>query len=160
YIETSLVDALYKVPQRDTADLSKEPSIRADVVEKLKQHVKPQKSVKDICKVKMEQAVKQQETRYTIKSSDKAGLKEFDQIRAMFETMTASKTFNKHPKYKALYHALMESILANEDAMDKGVADNQKKRKVDDADKDEDPPARPNQGLKRNNTCKDTEQSK
>ncbi|GJV74987.1 hypothetical protein Tco_1506571 [Tanacetum coccineum] len=33
--------------------------------------------------------------------------------------MIASKTFNKHPKHKALFHALMESILADEDAMDK-----------------------------------------
>ncbi|GKC61231.1 hypothetical protein Tco_1088829 [Tanacetum coccineum] len=49
-------------------------------------------------------------------------------------------------KHKALYHALMESILADEDAMDKGVADIQKKRKPDDADRDEDPPAGPNQG--------------
>ncbi|GKE41271.1 hypothetical protein Tco_1464676 [Tanacetum coccineum] len=60
--------------------------------------------------------------------------------------MIASKTFNKHPKHKALFHALMESILADEDAMDKGVADIQKKRKPDDADRDEDPPAGPDQG--------------
>ncbi|GJW31013.1 hypothetical protein Tco_0047888 [Tanacetum coccineum] len=73
--------------------------------------------------------------------------------------MIASKTFNKHPKHKALFHALMESILADEDAMDKGVADIQKKRKPDDADRDEDPPAGPDQGLKRRNTSKDIEQS-
>ncbi|GKB84187.1 hypothetical protein Tco_0956459 [Tanacetum coccineum] len=42
-------------------------------------------------------------------------------------------------KHKALYHALMESILKDEDAMDKGVADKSKKRKPDDADKDEGP---------------------
>ncbi|GJW83970.1 hypothetical protein Tco_0157115 [Tanacetum coccineum] len=89
-----------------------------------------------------------------------APLKEFDQKRALFETITASKTFNKHPKHKALYHALMESILADEDAMDKGVADIQKKRKPDDADRDKDPPAGPDQGLKRRKTSKDTEQSK
>ncbi|GKB06419.1 hypothetical protein Tco_0834652 [Tanacetum coccineum] len=78
----------------------------------------------------------------------------------MFETMTASKTFSKHPKHKALYHALLESILVDEDALDKGVADIQKERKPDDADRDEDPPTRPDQGLKRRKTCKDTEQSK
>ncbi|GJV05233.1 hypothetical protein Tco_1338802 [Tanacetum coccineum] len=74
--------------------------------------------------------------------------------------MTASKTFNKHPKHKALYHALIESILADEDVMDTGVVDIQKKRKPDDADRDEDPPTRPDQGLKRRKTSKDTEQSK
>nr|GEU41502.1 retrovirus-related Pol polyprotein from transposon TNT 1-94 [Tanacetum cinerariifolium] len=79
-------------------------------------------------------------------TSKRAALKEFDQKRATFETVTVSKTFNKHPKHKALYHALMESILADEDAMEKGVADIQKKRKLDDADRDEDPPVRPDQG--------------
>ncbi|GKD91267.1 hypothetical protein Tco_1366774, partial [Tanacetum coccineum] len=51
--------------------------------------------------------------------------------------------------HKALYHALIESILEDEDAMDKGVADKLKKRKPDDVDKDEDPLAGPGQGLKR-----------
>ncbi|GJZ39475.1 hypothetical protein Tco_0586038 [Tanacetum coccineum] len=131
YLGTSINDALYKVLQKHIADLSKEHFILTDVVEKLKQQDKPQKSVEDIRKK-----------------------------RALFETMTASKIFNKHPKYKDLYHALMESILVDEDAMDKGVADIQKKRKPDDADRDEEPSAGPGQGLKRRKTCKDTEQSK
>ncbi|GJV31482.1 hypothetical protein Tco_1391882 [Tanacetum coccineum] len=45
-------------------------------------------------------------------------------------------------------------------AMDKGVADMLKKRKPDDADKDEGPPAELDQGLKRKKTRKDTEPSK
>nr|GEW52831.1 retrovirus-related Pol polyprotein from transposon TNT 1-94 [Tanacetum cinerariifolium] len=76
------------------------------------------------------------------------------------KTMTASKTFNKHPKHKALYHVLIESILADENAIDKGVADIQKKRKPDDADRDEDPPTGPDQGFKRRKTCKDNKQLK
>ncbi|GKB91755.1 hypothetical protein Tco_0964027 [Tanacetum coccineum] len=60
--------------------------------------------------------------------------------------MTKCKSFDKNPKHRALYHALMESILEDEDAMDKGVADKLKKRKPDDADRDEDPPAGPDQG--------------
>ncbi|GKE29886.1 hypothetical protein Tco_1445270 [Tanacetum coccineum] len=71
----------------------------------------------------MEQAGKQQETKYTITSSDKVALKEFDQKRTLFETMTKSKSFDRNPKHRALYHALMESILKDEDAMDKGVVD-------------------------------------
>ncbi|GKC83689.1 hypothetical protein Tco_1139406 [Tanacetum coccineum] len=63
-------------------------------------------------------------------------------------------------KHKALYHALMEFILVDEDVMDKGVAKIQKKRKPDDADRDEDPPAGPDQGLKRRKTSKETEPSK
>ncbi|GJV66750.1 hypothetical protein Tco_1482259 [Tanacetum coccineum] len=48
-----------------------------------------------------------------------------------------------------MYHALMEALIEDENAMDKGVADTVKdhKRKHDDDDNDnEDPPARPNQG--------------
>ncbi|GJR41388.1 hypothetical protein Tco_1217072 [Tanacetum coccineum] len=74
--------------------------------------------------------------------------------------MTKTKSFNKNTKHKALYHALMESILKDEDAMDKGVADKSKKRKPDDANKDEGPPVRPDQGLKRKKTGKETEPSK
>ncbi|GKB38830.1 hypothetical protein Tco_0883772 [Tanacetum coccineum] len=74
--------------------------------------------------------------------------------------MTKSKSFDRNPKHRALYHALMESILENEDVMDKGVADKLKKRKLYDVDKDEDPPAGPGQGLKRWKTSKDVEPSK
>ncbi|GKD55252.1 hypothetical protein Tco_1288639 [Tanacetum coccineum] len=123
YLETSLDDALYKVLQRHTVDLSKEHSILTDVVEKLKQQDKPQKSAKDIRKVKMEQVIK--------------------------------KT-----KHKALYHALMEFILEDEDAMDKGVADKLKNRKPNDVDRDEGPPAGSDQGLKRKKTSKETKPSK
>ncbi|GKA68806.1 hypothetical protein Tco_0768723, partial [Tanacetum coccineum] len=84
----------------------------------------------------------------------KAALNEFDQKQALFETMTASKSFNNYPKHVALYHALIESILADEDAMDQGVADKQKKRKHDDEDRDEDPPVGSDQGLKKQKTTR------
>ncbi|GJW23747.1 hypothetical protein Tco_0034369 [Tanacetum coccineum] len=58
YIGTSLDDTLYKVIQKHTAELIKEHSVPADVVEMLQQHQKPQKSVADIRKIKMEQAGK------------------------------------------------------------------------------------------------------
>ncbi|GJV77941.1 hypothetical protein Tco_1509525 [Tanacetum coccineum] len=66
----------------------------------------------------------------------------------LFETRTKSKSFNKSPKQRALYHALMELILEDEDVMNDGVADKLKKRKPDDADKDECPSARSDRGLK------------
>ncbi|GKD48458.1 hypothetical protein Tco_1277434, partial [Tanacetum coccineum] len=74
--------------------------------------------------------------------------------------MTKTKSFNKNLKQRALYHALMESILEDEDAMDEGVADKLKKRKQDDADKDKGPSAGSDRGLKRWKTSKDTEPSK
>ncbi|GKD53316.1 hypothetical protein Tco_1286703, partial [Tanacetum coccineum] len=160
YIGTSLDDALHKLLQRHSAKFIKEHSVLADVIEVLKQQQKPYKSVEDIRKIKMEHAAKQQESQYTITSSDKAALKEFDQKITLFKTMTKSKSFDRNPKHRALYHALMESILENEDVMDKGVADKLKKRKLYDIDKDEDPLAGPDQGLKRKKTSKDTEPSK
>ncbi|GJT09332.1 hypothetical protein Tco_0856374 [Tanacetum coccineum] len=145
---------------KHTADLIKEHSVPANVVKKLKQQYKPQKSVEDNRKVKMKQETKQQEPKYTITSSDSAELQEFDQKRTLFKTMTKTKSFNKNTKHKALYHALIESILEDEDAMDKGVVDKSKKRKPNDADKDEGPPARPDQRLKRKKTGKELEPSK
>ncbi|GKF85588.1 hypothetical protein Tco_0253415 [Tanacetum coccineum] len=53
----------------------------------------------------------------------------------------------------------MESILEDEDAMVEGVADKLKKRKLDDANKDEGPSAGSDRGLKRQKTSKDTEPS-
>nr|GFB11858.1 hypothetical protein [Tanacetum cinerariifolium] len=50
--------------------------------------------------------------------------------------------------------------LEDKDAMDKGVVDKLKKRKPDDVDRDEGPPAGSNQGLKRKKSSKDDEPSK
>ncbi|GJY60731.1 hypothetical protein Tco_0461388 [Tanacetum coccineum] len=79
---------------------------------------------------------------------------------ALFETMTKTKYFNKNPKHRAMYHALMQSIIEDENAMEKGVADRLKKRKPDDADKEEVPSAGSDRGLKRQKTSKDTKPSK
>ncbi|GJQ89994.1 hypothetical protein Tco_0001133 [Tanacetum coccineum] len=72
--------------------------------------------------------------KFTIKSTDKAALKEFDQKSALYQTMHANKSFNINPANHRLYHALMEALIEDENAMDKGVADTVKdhKRKHDD----------------------------
>nr|GFA23222.1 hypothetical protein [Tanacetum cinerariifolium] len=56
----------------------------------------------------------------------------------------------RNPANHALYHALLEALIEDENAMDKGVADIVKnhKRQHDDDDDDEDPLAGPNQGKK------------
>ncbi|GJT01712.1 hypothetical protein Tco_0822881 [Tanacetum coccineum] len=63
--------------------------------------------------------------------------------------MHANRSFNRNPGNHRLYHALMEALIEDENAMDKGVADTVKdhKRKHDDDedDDDEDPPVGPNQ---------------
>ncbi|GKE50976.1 hypothetical protein Tco_1486132, partial [Tanacetum coccineum] len=96
YLESSLDDALYKVIQKHSADIIKEYSVLAEIVERLKYQYAPQK----------------------------------------------------------------KSILDDEDTMDKGVADELKKRKPNDADKDKGPTTGSDRGLKRQRTSKGTETSK
>nr|GEW95030.1 hypothetical protein [Tanacetum cinerariifolium] len=106
----------------------------------------------EILKVKREQAEKQQTPKFTIKSTDKAAHKEYDQKSALYLTMHANKSFKRNPANHKLYHALMEALIEDENAIDKGVADTVKdhKRKHDDEDNDdEDPLAGPNQGKKK-----------
>ncbi|GJT33185.1 retrovirus-related pol polyprotein from transposon TNT 1-94 [Tanacetum coccineum] len=72
--------------------------------------------------------------------------------------MHESKSFNKHHVNKTLYHALMESLIADENIIDQGVDDliKHKKRPHDDADREQDPPV----GLKKRKMSKDAEPPK
>ncbi|GJU82409.1 hypothetical protein Tco_1284774 [Tanacetum coccineum] len=99
--------------------------------------------------IKKEQAKKQKMPKYTIKSTNTVTLKDFDHKSSLYQTMHNNKTFNRNPANHALYHALMKALIADEDAMDKGVADTVKyhKRQHDDDDDDEEgPSAGSNQG--------------
>ncbi|GKA86844.1 retrovirus-related pol polyprotein from transposon TNT 1-94 [Tanacetum coccineum] len=94
-----------------------------------------------IRKIKREQAEKKKMPKYTIKSTDKASLKE-------------------SPANHVLYHTLMEALIEDENVMDKGVTDIIKnpKRQLDD---DKDPSAGPNQGKKtKRRSNKESESSK
>ncbi|GJX90401.1 hypothetical protein Tco_0343727 [Tanacetum coccineum] len=76
--------------------------------------------------------------------------------------MHESKSFNKHPANKTLYHALMESLIPDGNDMDQGVVDliKHKKRPHDDDDRDQDPFTGPDQGLNKRKTSKDAEPPK
>ncbi|GKA33056.1 hypothetical protein Tco_0719423 [Tanacetum coccineum] len=149
YLRSSLDDAMHKGIQKNVVDIIKEHFVPAETVERLKQQYAPQKSVDNIREIKMEHARKYKVPKETITSFDTIALAEFDQKTTLFETMTKSKSFNKSLKQRALYHALVELILEDEDAIDEGVAEKLKKRKPDDADKDEGPSAISDRGLKR-----------
>ncbi|GJV58558.1 hypothetical protein Tco_1459563 [Tanacetum coccineum] len=110
-------------------------------------------SPKEIIRIKREQGEKKQESTYTIRSTDKVALEEFDLKNALFKHMNKNRTANRNPANYHLYHALMEALIADEDAMDKEVKDRVKdhKRKHDsdddeDDDDDEGPSAGSNQG--------------
>ncbi|GJR94055.1 hypothetical protein Tco_0266229 [Tanacetum coccineum] len=111
-----------------------------------------EKSPEEIIRIKREQEEKKQEPMYTIKSTDKAALEEFDLKSALFKSMHKNKSANRNPANYRLYHALMEALIEDENAMDKKVADTVKdhKRKHngddDDDDDDEGPSAGSNQG--------------
>nr|GEX46319.1 hypothetical protein [Tanacetum cinerariifolium] len=122
-----------------------------------------EKSALEILKIKNEQAKRKNMPKYTIKSTEKAALKEYDQKSALYQTMHENKSFNKNPANHRLYYALMEALLEDETDMDKGVADTVKvhKQKHDDDDDDEDPPVGPNQGKKtKRRRTKELESSK
>ncbi|GJU06234.1 hypothetical protein Tco_1122664 [Tanacetum coccineum] len=105
-----------------------------------------EKSPKEIIKIKREQGKKKPEPMYTIKSTDKAALEEFDLKGVLFNIMHKNKSANRNPANYRLYHALMEALLEDENAMDQEVADKVKdhKRKrdsVDDEDDDDEGPS-------------------
>ncbi|GJW29743.1 hypothetical protein Tco_0046618 [Tanacetum coccineum] len=97
----------------------------------------------EILKIKKEQAEKQKILKFTIKSTNKAALKEYDQ-----------KALSTKPCM----------LTKDENAMDKGVADtvqDHKRKHDDDEDDDEDPLARLNQGKKtKRKRTKESESSK
>nr|GEV28502.1 hypothetical protein [Tanacetum cinerariifolium] len=99
-------------------------------------------------RLRRKQADKQKMTKYTIKSTNKAALNEYYLKHVLFQSMNDSKSFNKNPKNKALYHSLMEALITNEEAMDKGIADSLKQHKKSHGDEDEDPSARPKKANK------------
>ncbi|GKA90533.1 hypothetical protein Tco_0812403 [Tanacetum coccineum] len=61
-------------------------------------------------KIKREQAEKLKMPKYTIKSTNKATLKEYDQKSALYQTMHENKSFNRNLSNHALYPALMEAF--------------------------------------------------
>ncbi|GJU63410.1 hypothetical protein Tco_1245245 [Tanacetum coccineum] len=117
------------------------------------QNQESKKSPKEIIRIKKEQGEEKQDSTYSIRSTDKVDLEEFDLKSALFKHMNKIKSANRNTANYHLYHALMEALIADEDAMDKEVADKVKdhKRKHDsdddeDDDDDEGPSAGSNQG--------------
>ncbi|GKA42712.1 hypothetical protein Tco_0735372 [Tanacetum coccineum] len=138
-------------------------SIRSEVPQIVNEYLGS--SLGDALSKELQKHTEELRQKYSLKkiiSSNKTTLAEFDQKQALFDSMHESKSFKKYLANKTLYHALMESLIADEDAMDQEVADliKHKKRPHDDEDRDQDPPAGSNQRLKKRKTSKDAEPSK
>ncbi|GJU28992.1 hypothetical protein Tco_1172581 [Tanacetum coccineum] len=167
YLGSKLGDALQKTLQKHSANLIKTHSIKpapeSSKIQTPTVNLKQgsEKSASEIIKIKREQDEKQKMSKYTIKSTDKAALKEYDQKSALYQTMYENKSFNRNPANHALYHALMEHLIKDGNAMDKGGADTVKDHKRKHDDDDDDPPARLNQGIKtKRRRTKELESSK
>ncbi|GJY32951.1 hypothetical protein Tco_0417420 [Tanacetum coccineum] len=146
YLGSKFGDVLQKELQKHTTDFIQKHSVKPTPVSSKIQtptinlEQGSEKSASEILKIKMEQVEKQKMPKYTIKSADKATLKEYDLKSALYQTMHENKSFNRNPANHKLYHALMEGLIEDENAMDKEVADTFKdhKRKHDDDDDDDD----------------------
>ncbi|GKC01611.1 hypothetical protein Tco_0987747 [Tanacetum coccineum] len=101
YLGTKLDDALLKILERHTADLIEKYSVLPGP-ESVKNQ-ESEKSPNEIIRAKKEQ--------------------EFDLKSALFKHMNKIKSANRNTANYHLYHALMEALIADEDAMDKEVAD-------------------------------------
>ncbi|GJU92697.1 hypothetical protein Tco_1317453 [Tanacetum coccineum] len=152
YLGTKLDDALLKILERHTADLIEKYSVLPGP-ESIKNQ-ESEKSPKEIIRIKREQGEEKQDSTYSIRSTDKVALEEFDLKSALFKHMNKNKTANRNPANYHLYHALMEALIADEDAMDKEVAvkvkDHKRKHDSDDEEDDDDdegPSAGSNQAL-------------
>ncbi|GJU62871.1 hypothetical protein Tco_1244706 [Tanacetum coccineum] len=124
YLGTKLDDALLKILERHTADLIEKYSVLPGP-ESIKNQ-ESEKSPKEIIRIKREQGEEKQDSTYSIRSTDKVDLEEFD----------------------------LKTLIAVEDAMDKEVKDrvkNHKRKHDSDDDKDDDddegPSAGSNQGM-------------
>ncbi|GJX37437.1 hypothetical protein Tco_0250740 [Tanacetum coccineum] len=93
YLGTKLDDALLKVLERHTADLIEKFSVMPDPESIKSQESK--KSPKEIIRIKREQGEKEQESTYTIRSTDKVALEEFDLKSALFKHI--NKNISKKP---------------------------------------------------------------
>ncbi|GJV42450.1 hypothetical protein Tco_1420890 [Tanacetum coccineum] len=120
YLGTKLDDALLKILERHTADLIEKYSVLPGP--KSIKNQESEKSPKEIIRIKREQGEEKQDSTYSIRSTDKMALKEFDLKSALFKHMNKNKTANRNPANYHLYHALMEALIVDEDAMDKEVA--------------------------------------
>ncbi|GJT31726.1 hypothetical protein Tco_0922145 [Tanacetum coccineum] len=94
------------------------------------------KDAPDFGKNKQEKAAKQSMLKYSTKPFDEASLKEYDQKDKLIKLMMKSKPYNTHPAHMKLYDALMDSLLVDENDMDKQLDDqpSQMKRRHDDHD--------------------------
>ncbi|GKA22520.1 hypothetical protein Tco_0708482 [Tanacetum coccineum] len=166
YLGTKLDDALLKILERHTADLIEKYSVLPGP-ESVKNQ-ESEKSPKEIIRAKKEQGEEKQDSTYSIRSTDKVDLEEFDLKSALFKHMNKIKSANRNTANYHLYHALLEALMEDEDAMDKEVADKVKDQQEkadsvmmeDDVDDEAKPPRKDDDKVQRKPRESDASASK
>ncbi|GKC67731.1 putative RNA-directed DNA polymerase, partial [Tanacetum coccineum] len=104
FVESRMENTVHDVLQKDPINLKK-------------------KDVSKIRKIKLEHANKEKVPKYSAIPFDQATMDEYNQKDILFKMMRESKSYDKHPTYRALYDGLVQSLLMDEDDMDKGVVE-------------------------------------
>ncbi|GJR10377.1 hypothetical protein Tco_0793029 [Tanacetum coccineum] len=135
-----------QLPQSKTKIIIKKPKQseeKVDVEVVLKRLMKLEKKVEAMSKIDHTEAIDKFVQAHLKKVLSKSipdfdSLKEYDQKNKLMSLMIKSKSFKTHPTHQKLYDVLMDSLLVDEDDMDKQyeVQPTQKKRHHN----DEDPP--------------------
>ncbi|GJY47584.1 hypothetical protein Tco_0436647 [Tanacetum coccineum] len=154
YLGDKVDNALLKALKRHTEDLirkySELPGPESSKKPESSKRPVSEKSRAEIIRVKKEQEEQRPKSSYTIKATDTTALKEFDLKAALFKTMNENKSANINTANYYLYHALIEALIEDENAIDKEVTDkvkdHKRKHDSDDDEDDEGPSAGSNQG--------------
>nr|GEU37092.1 hypothetical protein [Tanacetum cinerariifolium] len=107
------VDTMSKIDHTEVIDKSVQAHLK---------NVLP-KDVTNFGKIKQEKAAKQSMPKYSTKPFDEASLKEYDLKDKLIKLMMKSKSYNTHPAHMKLYDAMMDSLLIDENDMDKQLDD-------------------------------------
>ncbi|GJY29632.1 hypothetical protein Tco_0405399 [Tanacetum coccineum] len=99
-----------------------------------------------------EKAVKTKMPNYSTKSFDDDLLKEYDMKHALLSQMTNSKSFKTHPSHQKLYDALIDSLLVDEDNVDKKISYSAKNKEKEESSKEGKAPSKSSKTDKTVNT--------
>ncbi|GJZ70036.1 hypothetical protein Tco_0633586 [Tanacetum coccineum] len=100
YLGSKVGDVFQKELKKDTTSIIQKyclqqiPELPKKKTPTVDLEQRSEKSASEILKIKREEAEKQKMPKFTIKSTDKAALKEYDQKSALYQTMHANKSFN------------------------------------------------------------------
>ncbi|GJR00770.1 hypothetical protein Tco_0523754 [Tanacetum coccineum] len=158
HLGTRICDSIQEVFRSYTAEFEKKAQAERkryiDLIEN---------SVKDIIK----DEVKSQNVVLAKSSSQRkstyeaaASLTEFELKKILLDKMQKSKSYRAAQEHRDLYDALVKSYKLDKDLFESYGKAYSLKRDREDKDKNEDPPAGSDQGLKRRKTSKDVEPSK